>query len=567
MSSDEEDLDINDDTTSQLENMTEDGGDGMDMEDTTPSVRNSPAPEAPALTADNTRHLDLLIDPQLLTCTSYDCVPLAAAFHPSPIFSLAATRCFRWILTGSDDGYIRKWDFFSTMNGKTALTQALRHYHVDSVIYAGVISSWWENEEFPVEVANDSSSNNISNNDNNITQSALTTANSSTTTTSSVLSASNTTISSVPLPSTVVPAPTTSTSNRSLSDQKLSPVYSLDIHSEALWAVQGCENGSINLTTVRHDEGKTHFILRKHTAPVSVLKITPDETGLISGSWDKLVLEWDLNTGAIVRSYDNKATTTTNGNSTAPASHNSQISSAEFRPIYTPYLSQSESTADNSNKDTKDSKDNTDQTKTTTEETSAGLEWDRKDSNTLMTTSIDGQCLIWDRREPSHQARSLPIPQKTPPWCLSACWSSDGTKIYIGRRNGTVDEYDFAQQKQIQSLRMPANSGPVSCVRSMPNGKHIICASNDNIRLWNTTVESTFTIRPNTEGGFINAKASTAKLASVIPFNILPGHHGGTISHIAIDPTCKYMITTSGNRGWEGASTNACLFYDISSVM
>lgn len=88
-------------------------------------------------------------------------------------------------------------------------------------------------------------------------------------------------------------------------------------------------------------------------------------------------------------------------------------------------------------------------------------------------------------------------------------------------------------------------------------------ASNDNIRLWNTTTESSFTIRPETEPGF----AKPSKTASVIPFSILSGHHGGTISHISIDPTCKYMITTSGNRGWDGTSTNACLFYDISATL
>lgn len=71
---------------------------------------------------------------------------------------------------------------------------------------------------------------------------------------------------------------------------KLSAVYSMDVHSEALWALQGTENGSINLVTVRHDEGKCHHVLRHHTAPVSVLRIAPAETSVISGSWDKAVL-------------------------------------------------------------------------------------------------------------------------------------------------------------------------------------------------------------------------------------------------------------------------------------
>jgi hypothetical protein len=35
------------------------------------------------------------------------------------------------------------------MNGKTSITLAQKHYHVDSVIYSGVLSSGWENEEIP----------------------------------------------------------------------------------------------------------------------------------------------------------------------------------------------------------------------------------------------------------------------------------------------------------------------------------------------------------------------------------------------------------------------------------
>ncbi|KAI7877858.1 WD40 repeat-like protein [Lichtheimia hyalospora FSU 10163] len=424
------------------------------------------------------RIIDFSVNPAALNCKTYDCVPLVAALHPAQIYTVAATKCFRWVFTGTDEGYIRKWDFYASMNGKSALTQAQRHHHVDSVTMSGVICSWWENEEQP-------------------------------------------------------------------DGNKLSPVYSMDVQSEALWGLTGMESGNINLVTIRHEEGKCHHVLRNHTAPVSVLRITPQETGVISGSWDKTVLEWDLNTGSVVRNY---------------GGHSSQISSASFRPIY-----KSSSSSNNDDIETDKStteKDTSNSTSTTDQPSSSQTTqvYEEKDENIFLTTSFDGQCFIWDRREPESAVKKLGLPDKTPPWCLSACWSADGSKVYMGRRNGQVDEWDYAAQKLIRSFRMPANSGPVSCVASMPNGKHIICASNDNVRLWNTELESSFNIYP--EG-----TEKPSKTSNTIPFTILPGHHGGCISHIVIDPTCRYMITTSGNRGWDGVSTNACLFYDIASIV
>ncbi|KAI9017939.1 WD40-repeat-containing domain protein [Phycomyces nitens] len=502
MSSDEDDLDLNDDTTSQLDNATDDG-DAMDIEDPLPSARSSPAPQQELMDTSTSqrRRLCLSISPEARNCQSYDCVPHVAAIHPNPIYSLAATRCYRWIFTGSDDGYVRKWDFFASMNGKLLLTQAQRHQHVESVSMAGVLSSWWEHEEHPEPIAKIEPVDSIA--DESIGPQAV---------------------------------------QGPLLEPKASPVYSMDVHAEALWMVLGCDNGSINLVTVRHEEGKCRNVLRHHKGPVSVLKITPSETGVISGSWDRTVAEWDLHTGTIVRSY--------NG-------HNSQIASVAFQPIYTPYVP----TATPKETQDKPTQDTTDLPEAAP--TDPSLIWDQKNPDILLTTSVDGQCLLWDRREPSSDARKLGVPERTPPWCLSACWSADGTKIYAGRRNGTVDEYDYGSQKHIQTFRMPSNSGPVSYVSSMPNGKHLICASNDNVRLWNTSLDSAFTIRPGVEQEFVKP----SKTPSIIPFIILPGHHGGVISHIFVDPTCRYMITTSGNRGWEGGSTNACLFYDISPVV
>ncbi|KAI8579982.1 hypothetical protein K450DRAFT_240027 [Umbelopsis ramanniana AG] len=502
MSSDEEDVDLNEDSTTQIDNASEDGTDMMDTDDPMPSTDT----QQPS-TVDDTVQKRVLPKMQLHanTCKSYNIVPVGAAIHPNPIYSIAATRCFRWVLTGSEDGYIRKWDFFASMNGKTMLTQVQRHQLVDSITKAGYLASWWENEEQPEPKLKAEPSET----------------------------------------SEATPAP----------EQKLSPVYSVDIQSDGLWALSGLENGSINLVTVRHDEGKCHHVFWKHAAPVSVLSIMPGERSFISGSWDKTIVEWDLDTGSVQREY---------------GGYTSQISSISFRPLEKEPVTtnagedmeQDASDKEETSASQQDATDANSETEETKPEPS-GPEPLSKDPNIMLTTSIDGTCLLWDRREPAEASRRLNLPDKTPPWCLSACWSADGSKIYTGRRNGTVDEYDFAAQKLIRSFRMPANSGPVSCVASLPNGSHIICASNDNIRMWNTSIDSTFTIQPGDDGGFVKP----TKLSSIIPFTILPGHHGAVISNILIDRTSKYMITTSGTRGWEGTSNNGCLLYDIQPVV
>ena len=50
---------------------------------------------------------------------------------------------------------------------------------------------------------------------------------------------------------------------------------------------------------------------------------------------------------------------------------------------------------------------------------------------------------------------------------------------------------------------------------------------------------------------------------STVPFLIVPGHRTGTISQLYLDPACRFLISTGGNRGWEGASTEVLLGYEI----
>ncbi|KAF9972809.1 Transcription factor spt8 [Actinomortierella ambigua] len=431
-------------------------------------------------------HQPLRLQPNVLDCRAFDIIPYVLAVHPCNIYCLAATQCMRWVFTGSEDGYVRKYDFFASMNGKTPLTQGQRHGQVDSVTKAGILTSYWENEEQPIRVqpafgldGASVVSGGAGSGQMDVDMPAIKREESIE---PGVAAASSS--SGIASASTFQRAP-------SPEESKMSAVYSLDCHSEAIFAISGLESGSINLWTPRHEEGTCHHVFRKHTAPVSCLKLTPDQRGFISGSWDHSILQWDLENGAIVREY---------------TGHGSQISSLSFQPNGMPTMDM----------DFSDPMVN------------------QANDSVLMSTSVDGMICFWDRRDPTPIPRKLLPPERVPPWALSACWNAD------------VDEWNFAEGRHIQTIKMPANSGPVSYVKCLPNNKHLICASQDNIRMWNVTELDT--------------------KSSLRPFQILAGHHGGLISAIHIDPTCKYMVTTSGNREWEGPSTNACLFYDIQTL-
>ncbi|OMJ26141.1 Transcription factor spt8 [Smittium culicis] len=95
-------------------------------------------------------------DPSYKNCKKYDIVPYVSALLNFETYSITATRNMRWLFTGGEDGHIYKWDFFSSMNGKTMLTQWQRHQQVESVTKAGVMSSYFfhkETEETPMNLS------------------------------------------------------------------------------------------------------------------------------------------------------------------------------------------------------------------------------------------------------------------------------------------------------------------------------------------------------------------------------------------------------------------------------
>lgn len=82
-----------------------------------------------------------------IAATVYDIVPTIAAPHSTSINSVTSTPDLRWVFSGGADGWIRKFNWPDTANSKSMLTVAQRHPFVDSVTKAGVLMSYWENEE------------------------------------------------------------------------------------------------------------------------------------------------------------------------------------------------------------------------------------------------------------------------------------------------------------------------------------------------------------------------------------------------------------------------------------
>jgi transcriptional activator SPT8 len=584
------DGDEDDDAESQSEpsENEEASGEPATTQDGTQTTTTQPEPSRGVAAASN-------ISPEYLDAPTYDIVPTIAAPHSTSINAICATSDMRWIFTGGSDGYIRKFNWVDSVNNKLALTVAQRHPFVDSVVKAGVLMTYWENWDA-----------------------------------------------------------------RPKTTQTLSPAYSLACHSQALWLLSGTASGPIRFQSIRHDEGREIALLQKHVSAVSVLTLSSDEKSLLSGSWDKTVVDWDLNTGQVRTAFASGAgqissiearpissipvpaelgdvvvsngTFSSNDGKSFPNGVKSELPSQNNQeqptvatpdslfgdggdddlfgdgggvvmgngggldddfgvedgveedemsramasapapeelvdhpmvdsgdvvelPSSLPQDSTQEPGVPNSQM-TNGIPDSSDrpmsnglphaddlETQDSTGQTTQESEAPPTSDSTFLATSTDGAIRVWDRRQPEPVARILP--RNTPPWCLSACWSPDGNFIYAGRRNNTVEEYDLRKGLKAPErvFRFPNGSGAVTSVKAMPNGRHLICASYDILRLY-------------------DLKESQSQ-RSTVPFLIVPGHRTGVVSHLFLDSSCRFMLSTGGNRGWEGASTEVLLGYEI----
>lgn len=480
---------------------------------TSASPRQSSAPAQPPKMRYEAR-------PEALTASTYDIAPTMAAPQSTSINATTATPDMRYWFTGGSDCYIRRYDGVATVNGKTLLTVAQRHPFVDSVVKAGVLMSYWDNEE-PV-------------------------------------------------------------AKNPGEDPPLSPVYSLAVQSQALWMLSGLESGCINLYSVRHDEGKRIAYMQKHKSAVSVLTLAQDEKSVLSGSWDKNVFDWDLNTGQVKRSFEgsggqisaieirpasslpvpeesgepvqingtfsgnndekphaNGFPNGANGN-TGDAGNNEDAPGSPADSLFgggsdanslfgetdgagtTSGVNFGDDDDDFSraiemNLDSREPLDadgdlpianpptdndvpapvvqqpaeleNSSHTPTQASAVSHEIKTEPSVSHavqetqdavatsdsTFLAASMDGTLRIWDRRQ-SNPVAKIPTRTGVPPWCMAACWSPDGNYIYAGRRNGTVEEFSLHKGLKAaqRTFKFPQGSGAVSALRAMPNGRHLI---------------------------------------------------------------------------------------------
>ena len=494
--------------------------------------------------------------------TEFDIIPQVAIPYANQCHTLAFTKGPKWILTGGEDGFIRKYDFIASIQGKSPLTMAQKHnLFSDSLTNAGVICSYWENEQ-------------------PLTRKQLMNQNSK-------LKDSDFSTGSVSY------------------EPKINPVYALDAEKNGYWCLSGLLSGGISLYTMRYNEGAIHYYFhqgskenksRGHTDAISVIKLNQEQDKFLSGSWDKTIRQWDLNTGRTVLEYT--------GNS-------GQISNIEFRPDglsdVTFVVSEEEEEKEeeiqkkeklnnksgenlvNSNDDIDSLFGDSDKDEEMTdankkderleEETRKVVESIDKpksnngatnkthlNSNIFMSSSIDGTINIWDIRTSSPVIR-LGVSEGTPPWCMSLTWSNNGDFIYAGRRNGTVEEISIKMPHKRSNmghhrdtmipnisklLQFPKISGPVSAISTMPNDDFLLCGSNDNIRLYNLKLYDELN----------NVSINSKKQAT--PFLIVPGHHGGMLSQLYVDETGRFMVSASGYRGWgHGNYTDTVLIYEI----
>lgn len=382
-------------------------------------------------------------------------------------------------------------------------------------------------------------------------------------------------------------------------EPKINPVFALDVERHGYWCLSGLSSGGISLYTLRYSEGiiqhyfkhsqKSEKVVSNvgHNDTVSSIKLNMQQDKFISGSWDKTIKQWDLNTGKCTQTFvgssgqvsgiqyrplglaDFVVSYNDSDDNQAPSTDNRKIEAQDNSDMESLF---GDSDEEKNNKLDAERKANEaqDKAKSFSVNTSKATNKTYSNDAVFMSSSIDGTINIWDIRcsESNGPVLRLGVSDSTPPWCMSAKWSNCGEFIYAGRRNSCVEEMSlkmpfkrslsgYAKSASVpnilRTLQFPKISGPVSAVSTMPNSDFILCGSIDNIRLYD--------LKLHRDPGL---PITSSQKKATTPFTIIPGHHGGILSCLCVDDTGRFLMSASGNRGWgHSAITDTVLIYEI----
>ncbi|KAG8954661.1 hypothetical protein FRC04_011094 [Tulasnella sp. 424] len=363
---------------------------------------------------------------------SYGIDPICALPHPVATDSLASSLCMTYLVTGSQDGFIRCYDFFASVNNKTFLTAPQRAHCgiAEGNMKAGVLKFWWENWAPPIGP----------------------------------------------------PGGAAGSQDKTQGEEKtLSAVHSMVLQADALWGLSGTEQWDLNTGqmvrtygTPRNSGGNTQEVVSLGLRPLTPLgTATNPHSELFSGgdtaagmlpsnkSGTTLGHDRDGDDDGDSGSSDDSLFGDDSGDDEEGGGGNQKKGASKPNGV------QAQNSGPNA-------------TRSNNHSNSGGP---ILSPDIVMTAYIDGQVLLWDRRNPTQsKPLRLEMGEKSPPWCVSASWSSNGHEIYAGRRIGTIDVWDIRQAgassasgpRLLKSLRNPASSGPVTCVAGFPDGQHLV---------------------------------------------------------------------------------------------
>lgn len=565
----------------------------------------------PQTSADRIRPMYIrpTLRPEIISAATYDIVPTIAAPQATSINAITALPDMRWVFTGGSDGYIRKFNWVDTVNAKLMLTVAQRHPFVDSVVKAGVLQSYWENLDPTIRtpVRNlDSSAPALSpiyslaverqglwlmsGDESGVIKlstvrhsegAVITTLRKHTSAVSvlvlapderSVLSGGwDKAIHDWDL-DTGVPKRTYANAGGQISSIEARPMSTLPIPRSTGAPLTSTRTFSSN----NAEKTKSSGLMIGNDKETLSTNDHPAADGADAspfGDMDSLFGDDDagtMNPGGLGDEEDDEFSRAIASAPQAPQAgdeENPLDISIDQEPI-------TEALIDPVSKTT-----TTSEIEPTPDDTVLEASMDvimpeapivanpisddiilppviesdtdvpePSSETTFLDSSFAGTLRVWDRRMPNPLATITPR-MGTPPWCMSAVWSPDGNYIYAGRRNNCVEEYSLHKglRDPTRTLRLPGSSKAVSCLKAMPNGRHLICASHDIMRLYDLKNDE------------------NQQQHAVVPFLIIPGHRTGVISQLFLDPVGRWLISTAGARGWEAASNppEVLLGYDV----